>query len=67
MIPAAFDFVRADSADAALAALAEHGDEAKLMAGGVAPVTACDSAIARALTDDPEMVAAVRELSASLF
>ncbi len=34
MIPAAFDFVRADSADAALAALAEHGDEAKLMAGG---------------------------------
>ncbi|RMH82638.1 MAG: xanthine dehydrogenase family protein subunit M [Actinomyces sp.] len=34
MIPAAFDYVRADSADAALAALAEHGDEAKLLAGG---------------------------------
>jgi aerobic carbon-monoxide dehydrogenase medium subunit len=34
MIPATFDFVRADSADAALAALAEHGDEAKLLAGG---------------------------------
>ncbi len=34
MIPVAFDYVRADSADAALAALAEHGDEAKLMAGG---------------------------------
>jgi carbon-monoxide dehydrogenase medium subunit len=34
MIPAPFDFVRADSADAALAALAEHGDEAKLLAGG---------------------------------
>ena len=34
MIPAAFDYVRADSAEAALAALAEHGDEAKLMAGG---------------------------------
>lgn len=34
MIPAQFDYVEADSADAALAALAEHGDEAKLMAGG---------------------------------
>jgi len=34
VIPAAFDYVRVDSADAALAALAEHGDEAKLMAGG---------------------------------
>ena len=34
MIPAKFEYVEADSADAALAALAEHGDEAKLMAGG---------------------------------
>ena len=34
MIPATFDFVRADSAEAALSALAEHGDEAKLLAGG---------------------------------
>jgi carbon-monoxide dehydrogenase medium subunit len=34
MIPAAFDYVRADSADAAVAALAEAGDEAKLLAGG---------------------------------
>lgn len=34
MIPATFDYVEAESADAALAALAEHGDEAKLMAGG---------------------------------
>jgi carbon-monoxide dehydrogenase medium subunit len=34
VIPAPFDYVRADSADAALAALAEHGDEAKVMAGG---------------------------------
>ncbi len=34
MIPAAFDYIRADSADAALAALAEHGDDAKLLAGG---------------------------------
>ena len=34
MIPAAFDYVRAGSADEALAALADHGDEAKLLAGG---------------------------------
>jgi carbon-monoxide dehydrogenase medium subunit len=34
MIPAAFDYLRADSAEAAIAALAEHGDEAKLLAGG---------------------------------
>ena len=34
MIPVPFDYVRADSAEAALAALGEHGDEAKLMAGG---------------------------------
>ncbi len=35
MIPAAFEYVRADSADAAIAALAEHGDDAKLLAGGM--------------------------------
>jgi len=40
---------------------------AKLMAAGVAPVAACRSAIAQALTDDGEMLAAVNELSASLF
>ena len=34
MIPAKFDYVAVDSAEAALAALTEHGDEAKLMAGG---------------------------------
>ena len=34
MIPSAFDYVRADSADAAIAALVEHGDDAKLLAGG---------------------------------
>ena len=34
MIPAKFDYLAVDSADAALAALTEHGDEAKLMAGG---------------------------------
>ena len=34
MIPAAFDYARAGSADEALSLLAEHGDEAKLLAGG---------------------------------
>jgi carbon-monoxide dehydrogenase medium subunit len=34
VIPAPFDYVRAGSVDEALAALAEHGDEAKLLAGG---------------------------------
>lgn len=34
MIPAAFDYVRASSADEAIALLGEHGDEAKLLAGG---------------------------------
>ena len=34
MIPAAFDYVRAESAEHAVALLGEHGDEAKLLAGG---------------------------------
>jgi carbon-monoxide dehydrogenase medium subunit len=34
VIPSSFDYVAVDSADAAIAALTEHGDEAKLMAGG---------------------------------
>lgn len=34
MIPAAFDYVRAGSADEAVALLVEHGDDAKLLAGG---------------------------------
>ncbi len=34
MIPAAFDYERASSLEEALSLLAEHGDEAKLLAGG---------------------------------
>jgi aerobic carbon-monoxide dehydrogenase medium subunit len=34
VIPAAFDYVRAGSADEAVSLLAQHGDEAKLLAGG---------------------------------
>lgn len=39
----------------------------KLMSTGVDPVTACESSVAQALTDDGEMLTAVRELSASVF
>lgn len=39
----------------------------KLIVSGVNPVSACRSAIAQALTDDAEMLAAVNELSATLF
>jgi carbon-monoxide dehydrogenase medium subunit len=34
MIPAPFEYVRASSVEEAIAALAEHGDDAKLLAGG---------------------------------
>ena len=34
MIPAAFEYVRAESVDHAASALAQHGDEAKVLAGG---------------------------------
>ena len=34
MIPSKFDYVRVDSADAAVAALVEHGEDAKILAGG---------------------------------
>jgi nitric oxide reductase NorQ protein len=39
----------------------------KLISSGVAPVAACQAAIAQSVTDDPEMLAAIRELSSSLF
>ena len=39
----------------------------KLIASGIPPADACRAACAEALTDDPEMLAAVNELSASLF
>jgi carbon-monoxide dehydrogenase medium subunit len=34
MIPAAFDYVRAGSADEAISLIGQHGDEAKFLAGG---------------------------------
>ncbi|MHB1950017.1 MAG: AAA family ATPase [Acidiferrobacteraceae bacterium] len=39
----------------------------KLMRSGIDARAACQGAIARALTDDPEMLAAINELGASLF
>jgi nitric oxide reductase NorQ protein len=39
----------------------------KLIKSGIDPVSACTSSIAQALTDDREMLAAVNELSASVF
>lgn len=40
---------------------------AKLMKTGIAPVNACSSSIAQALTDDPEMLTAIKELAATVF
>lgn len=39
----------------------------KLIASGITPVAACQSAVAQAVTDDPDMLAAIQELSSSLF
>jgi nitric oxide reductase NorQ protein len=39
----------------------------KLMLSGISPADACASAVSQALTDDAEMIAAVNELSASVF
>jgi nitric oxide reductase NorQ protein len=39
----------------------------KLIADGVAPVTACKAAVAQAVTDDTDMLKAIAELSASIF
>ena len=39
----------------------------KLISGGIDPVPACRSSVAQAITDDAEMLAAIQELSSSLF
>ena len=39
----------------------------KLIHAGIPPAAACRSGVAQALTDDPDMLAAVNELSTSLF
>lgn len=40
---------------------------AKLIHEGIKPVTACETSIAQAITDDPDMLLAMNELSSSLF
>jgi nitric oxide reductase NorQ protein len=40
---------------------------AKLIRSGVEPVSACRGGVAQALSDDPEILAAINELGASLF
>lgn len=61
MIPAPFEYVRAGSVDEALAALAEHGDDAKLLAGGhsLLPLMKLRLAMPAVLVD----VGGLRELS----
>jgi carbon-monoxide dehydrogenase medium subunit len=34
VIPAAFDYVRAESAEEAIALIGQHGEDAKFLAGG---------------------------------
>jgi carbon-monoxide dehydrogenase medium subunit len=61
VIPAAFDYERADTAESAVALLAEHGDEAKLIAGGMSllPLMKLRLAVPTVLVD----VGRLRELS----
>lgn len=61
MIPAPFDYMRASSAEEAIATIAEHGDDAKLLAGGMSllPLMKLRLATPAMLVD----VGRVRELS----
>lgn len=47
MKPASFDYVRAHSIDEAISLLSEHGDEAKILAGGQSLVPAMNFRLAR--------------------
>ena len=58
MIPAAFEYVRAESVDHAASALAEHGDEAKVLAGGQSLLP-----LMRLRLADPEVVVDVGRLA----
>jgi carbon-monoxide dehydrogenase medium subunit len=61
VIPASFEYLRADSAEAAIALLGEHGDDAKLIAGGMSliPLMKLRLATPMVLVD----IARVRDLS----
>lgn len=47
MKPAAFDFIRVDSADEAVALLAEYGDDARILAGGQSLMAVLNMRLAR--------------------
>ena len=61
MIPSPFDYVRASSVDEAVAALAEHGEDAKLLAGGhsLLPLMKLRLAVPAVLVD----IGGIRDLS----
>jgi carbon-monoxide dehydrogenase medium subunit len=61
MIPAPFEYVRATSVDEAIAALSEHGDDAKLLAGGhsLLPLMKLRLAVPAVLVD----ISRIRDLS----
>ena len=61
MIPAAFDYKKADSAEEAIALIVEHGDEVKLLAGGhsLIPMMKLRLAVPSVLVD----IAGVEDLS----
>ena len=65
MKPAAFDYIRADTADEALAALHEHGAEARILAGGQSLVAMLSMRLAKpaVLVD----IMRIRELAAITF
>ncbi|MCW2666127.1 MAG: hypothetical protein JWN57_1089 [Frankiales bacterium] len=58
MIPAPFSYVRADSVDHVLSLLVEHGDEAKVLAGGQSLLPILKMRLAR-----PEVVVDISRLS----
>ena len=47
--------------------IARHVNPCLTLADGIDANTACRCAIAEALTDEPEMLAAIKELGGSLF
>jgi CO/xanthine dehydrogenase FAD-binding subunit len=64
MKPASFNYVRADTVEEALAALAEHGEEAKVLAGGQSLVPALNMRLLRpSVLVDVNRVGELGELS----
>ena len=62
MKPVAFDYVRADSLETALDALAEYGDDAQLLAGGLSLMPMLNMRLAR-----PGVVVDISRLSGNII